>query len=34
MTFESVKQYGVSLFASAGAAGLIVGLAARPCSVT
>ncbi|WP_082649929.1 mechanosensitive ion channel family protein [Bradyrhizobium lablabi] len=30
MTFESVKQYGVSLFASAGAAGLIVGLAARP----
>lgn len=30
MTFESVKQYGVSLFASAGAAGLVVGLAARP----
>ena len=30
MTFNSVKQYGVSLFASAGAAGLIVGLAARP----
>jgi small-conductance mechanosensitive channel len=30
MTFESVKQYGVSLFASAGAAGLILGLAARP----
>jgi small-conductance mechanosensitive channel len=30
MTFESVKQYGVSLFASAGAAGLIVGFAARP----
>lgn len=30
MTFESVRQYGVSLFASAGAAGLIVGLAARP----
>ncbi|KRR27408.1 mechanosensitive ion channel family protein [Bradyrhizobium retamae] len=30
MTFESFKQYGVSLFASAGAAGLIVGLAARP----
>jgi small-conductance mechanosensitive channel len=25
-----VKQYGVSLFASAGAAGLVVGLAARP----
>jgi len=30
MTFESVRQYGVSLFASAGAAGLIIGLAARP----
>ena len=30
MTFNSVKQYGVSLFASAGAAGLVVGLAARP----
>jgi small-conductance mechanosensitive channel len=30
MTFESVKQYGVSLFASASAAGLILGLAARP----
>ena len=30
MTFESVKQYGISLFASAGAAGLVVGLAARP----
>ncbi|MGB3808905.1 MAG: mechanosensitive ion channel domain-containing protein [Parvibaculum sp.] len=30
MTFESVRQFGVSLFASAGAAGLIVGLAARP----
>jgi small-conductance mechanosensitive channel len=30
MTFESVRQYGVSLFASAGAAGIIVGLAARP----
>jgi small-conductance mechanosensitive channel len=30
MTFNSVRQYGVSLFASAGAAGLIVGLAARP----
>ena len=30
MTFESVRFYGVSLFASAGAAGLIVGLAARP----
>ena len=30
MSFESVRQYGVSLFASAGAAGLVVGLAARP----
>ncbi len=30
MTSSSVRQYGVSLFASAGAAGLIVGLAARP----
>jgi len=30
MTFDSVRQYGVSLFASAGAAGVIVGLAARP----
>jgi small-conductance mechanosensitive channel len=30
MTFNSVKQYGVSLFASAGAAGIVVGLAARP----
>ena len=30
MTFESVKQYGISLIASAGAAGLLVGLAARP----
>ncbi|MDE2064810.1 MAG: mechanosensitive ion channel [Bradyrhizobium sp.] len=30
MTFNSVRQYGVSLFASAGAAGIIVGLAARP----
>jgi hypothetical protein len=29
-TFESVQRYGVSLFASAGAAGLILGLAARP----
>lgn len=29
-TFESVRQWGVSLFASAGAAGLILGLAARP----
>jgi small-conductance mechanosensitive channel len=30
MTFPTVRQYGVSLFASAGAAGLIVGLSARP----
>jgi small-conductance mechanosensitive channel len=30
MTFDSVKQYGVSLFASAGVAGLAIGLAARP----
>jgi small-conductance mechanosensitive channel len=30
MTSASVRQYGVSLFASAGAAGLILGLAARP----
>ena len=30
MTFELVRQYGVSLFASAGVAGLVVGLAARP----
>jgi hypothetical protein len=30
MTFESVRHYGVSLIASAGAAGLVVGLAARP----
>ncbi len=30
LTFESVRQYGVSLFASAGAAGLVLGFAARP----
>ena len=30
MTFEAVRNYGVSLFASAGVAGLVVGLAARP----
>jgi small-conductance mechanosensitive channel len=30
MTFPEVRQFGVSLIASAGAAGLIVGLAARP----
>jgi small-conductance mechanosensitive channel len=30
MSFPSVREFGVTLFASAGAAGLIVGLAARP----
>jgi small-conductance mechanosensitive channel len=30
MTFETVRLYGVSLFASAGIAGLVAGLAARP----
>jgi small-conductance mechanosensitive channel len=30
MTFSAVRQYGVSLLASAGAAGIIVGLSARP----
>ena len=30
MTVQAVRQYGVSLFASAGAAGIVVGLAARP----
>ncbi len=30
MTFQSVRHYGISLFASAGVAGLIAGLAARP----
>lgn len=30
MTLPAVRQYGVSLFASAGAAGLVLGLAARP----
>ena len=30
MTFEQVRQYGVSLFASAGIAGIVVGFAARP----
>jgi len=30
MTFEPVRQYGISLFASAGVAGLVAGLAARP----
>lgn len=30
MTFESVRQYGISLFASAGVAGIVAGFAARP----
>jgi hypothetical protein len=30
MTFDSVRQYGVSLLASAGAAGIIVGFALQP----
>jgi small-conductance mechanosensitive channel len=30
MIFEPVRQYGVSLFASAGVAGIVAGLAARP----
>ena len=30
MTFDEVRQYGVSIFASAGVAGLAIGLAARP----
>ena len=30
MTFDSVRQYGISLLASAGAAGIIVGLALQP----
>jgi small-conductance mechanosensitive channel len=30
MTFESIRNFGISLFASAGVAGLIVGFAARP----
>ena len=30
MTLESVQQYGVSLLASAGAAGLVIGLALQP----
>src|SRR5580692_3310955 len=30
MTFDEVRQYGVSLFASAGVAGIVAGLAARP----
>ncbi len=30
MTFEAVRQYGVSIFASAGVAGVVFGLAAQP----
>lgn len=30
MTFPSMREYGLSLLASAGAAGIVVGLAARP----
>src|SRR5438477_1317097 len=30
MTFDAVRQYGVSLFASAGVVGIVAGLAARP----
>lgn len=30
VTFDSVKEYGVSLLASAGAAGLVLGFAAKP----
>ncbi|MFC6487903.1 mechanosensitive ion channel family protein [Nitratireductor sp. GCM10026969] len=30
MTFDTVRQYGISLLASAGAAGIIVGLALQP----
>lgn len=30
MTFDGVRQYGVSLLASAGAAGLVIGLALQP----
>jgi len=30
MTFENVRQYGISILASAGAAGLVVGLALQP----
>jgi small-conductance mechanosensitive channel len=30
MTFDAVRQYGIGLFASAGIAGIIAGLAARP----
>lgn len=30
MTFPAVRNYGVSLFASAGVAGIVIGIAARP----
>ena len=30
MTFPSVRHLGVSLFASAGVAGIVIGMAARP----
>jgi len=30
MTFPSIRQFGISLFASAGIAGIIIGMAARP----
>ena len=30
MTFPSIRQFGISLFASAGIAGLVIGMAARP----
>ncbi|HVX92433.1 MAG TPA: mechanosensitive ion channel family protein [Xanthobacteraceae bacterium] len=30
MSFDAVRQYGLSLFASAGVAGIVAGLAARP----
>src|SRR5262249_44690144 len=30
MTFDIVRQYGISLFASAGVAGVVFGLAAQP----
>jgi small-conductance mechanosensitive channel len=30
MTFDAVRQYGVTVFASAGVAGIVAGLAARP----
>jgi small-conductance mechanosensitive channel len=30
MTFDTVRQYGISLFASAGVAALVVGMAAKP----